>query len=94
MYQKALQHAPTDSKQLFVLHYAQLLFTMGQNEKVTSLLEAELLKGQSKPSVYFLLGKAYGKLGDIRKAVMNMTMAQDFNAHKTSTTIKDAIGFL
>lgn len=64
---------------------------MGEYRIVVQILEQEMQSSTPESSVYFLLGKAHAMLGDTRKAILAMTLAQDFLEHKSSSIIKDAI---
>ena len=89
IFDRALSLAP--HQRIYALHRAQLLFSMEMYEDVVEVLGNEVRNAKPESSVYFLLGKAFAKLGQTQDAIMAMTHAQDYVEHKSSSIIKDAI---
>ena len=77
---------------IFVHHRALLLFDMKRYEEVIEVMLKETQNSKPQCNVYFLLGKAFAKIGKKQDAIKAMTFAQDFLQHKSSSIIKDFIG--
>jgi predicted Zn-dependent protease len=90
IYDKVLKSAP--NQKVYKLHRAQLLFNMEEYELCKQILEEEVQVSKPDSSMYFLLGKTYGKLGMNKEAISALTLAQDYKEHKSCSLIKDAIG--
>ncbi|KAJ3272162.1 hypothetical protein HDV01_005927 [Terramyces sp. JEL0728] len=90
LYEKALELAP--EHRVYLWHKAQLLFEMGEYDAVKMILEKEIANTKPDSQVLFMLGRVFAKLGSKQDAIKYMTLAQDFQEHKSSSIIKDSIG--
>ncbi|KAJ3322202.1 anaphase-promoting complex subunit cdc27 [Boothiomyces sp. JEL0866] len=90
LFEKALELAP--EHRIYLWHKATLLFEMQRYEDVQKLLQNEILNTKPDTQVLFLLGRTFAKLGLKQNAIKYMTLAQDYQEHKSSSIIKDSIG--
>lgn len=92
LFEKALELAP--EHRVYLWHKATLLFEMGKYNEVQKILEYEISNTKPDTQVLFLLGRTFAKLGAKQNAIKYMTLAQDYQEHKSSSIIKDSIGKL
>ncbi|KAJ3258732.1 hypothetical protein HK103_003326 [Boothiomyces macroporosus] len=92
LFEKALELAP--EHRVYLWHKATLLFEMGKYNEVQKILEYEISNTKPDTQVLFLLGRTFAKLGAKQSAIKYMTLAQDYQEHKSSSIIKDSIGKL
>ncbi|KAJ2997373.1 hypothetical protein HDV02_005570 [Globomyces sp. JEL0801] len=89
LYKRAVKTSP--HQKIFILHLSKLLYQMDEYETVIEILENELKVGKPETSIYFILGKTYAKVGRDHDAITALTLAQDYQEHKPSSLIKDAL---
>ena len=72
----------------------QIFFRRNQFEKVISLLNLGIERGLRHPAVFFLLGRAYGAIGDNGRAIENFAHVLELQANYPEVRCHMAVIFL